>query len=53
MVSPIVRMGGDSRESTMNGQVMIGLLVLAGVSLLGNGPARPQERPPQADSSMA
>lgn len=32
----------------MNKPVMIGLLVLAGVSLLGTGPAHPQEHPLQA-----
>ena len=31
----------------MNRPVMVGLLVLAGVGLLGAGPAHPQEHPPQ------
>lgn len=36
----------------MNKPVIIGLLVLAGVSLLGTGPVHPQERPPQVAPVM-
>lgn len=45
MVSSDVRMGDDSRESMMNG-----LLLLTGVSLSDNGPTRPHECPLQAAS---
>jgi hypothetical protein len=36
----------------MTNQMMIGLLVLAGVSTLSAGPAHPQERPSHAAPAM-